>query len=94
MVRLDSSAPTFAQDFARLLTVKREIAEDVDEAVRGIIAGVVSGGVAVVAGEHAAEPRPAELGHLLGQRHPGQQRFHPLVEQDQPRSADGSHASR
>lgn len=48
MVRLDSSDPTFAQDFARLLTVKREIAEDVDEAVRGIIAGVVSGGDAAL----------------------------------------------
>jgi histidinol dehydrogenase len=48
MVRLDSSAPTFAQDFARLLTVKREIAEDVDEAVRGIIAGVVAGGDAAL----------------------------------------------
>ncbi|MGU3666247.1 histidinol dehydrogenase [Methylobacterium sp. A49B] len=44
MVRLDSSAPNFAADFARLLTVKREIAEDVDEAVRGIIADVVARG--------------------------------------------------
>ncbi len=44
MVRLDSSSPDFAQGFARLLTVKREIAEDVDEAVRGIIAGVVERG--------------------------------------------------
>ena len=48
MVRLDSSAPTFADDFARLLTVKREIAEDVDEVVRGIIAGVVAGGDAAL----------------------------------------------
>ena len=44
MVRLDSSDPNFAADFARLLTVKREIAEDVDDAVRGIIADVVARG--------------------------------------------------
>ncbi|MGU3536371.1 histidinol dehydrogenase [Methylobacterium sp. A54F] len=44
MVRLDSSSPTFAKDFARLLSVKREVSEDVDETVRGIIAGVVAGG--------------------------------------------------
>ncbi|MBE7204172.1 MAG: histidinol dehydrogenase, partial [Parafilimonas terrae] len=44
MVRLDSRDPDFAGDFARLLTLKREIAEDVDEAVRAIIADVVSKG--------------------------------------------------
>ncbi|GEP02842.1 histidinol dehydrogenase [Methylobacterium oxalidis] len=44
MIRLDSTHPDFAQDFARLLTVKREISEDVDETVRGIIAGVIAGG--------------------------------------------------
>ncbi len=44
MVRLDSSDPNFAAAFAHLLTVKREIAEDVDEAVRGIIADVVARG--------------------------------------------------
>ncbi|MFB0487444.1 histidinol dehydrogenase [Methylobacterium sp. OAE515] len=44
MVRLDSSDPQFTADFARLLTVKREIAEDVDEAVRGIIGDVVARG--------------------------------------------------
>ena len=38
MVRLDSRDPDFAGAFARLLTAKREIAEDVDEAVRAIIA--------------------------------------------------------
>ena len=48
MIRLDSSDPTFAEDFARLLTVKREISEDVDETVRGIIAGVVKGGDAAL----------------------------------------------
>ena len=48
MLRLDSSSPTFAGDFARLLTVKREIAEDVDETVRAIIAGVVAGGDAAL----------------------------------------------
>jgi len=48
MVRLDSSSPGFRDDFARLLTVKREIAEDVDETVREIIAGVVRGGDAAL----------------------------------------------
>ncbi|MDP4025677.1 histidinol dehydrogenase [Methylobacterium sp. NEAU 140] len=48
MVRLDSRDPAFAADFARLLTVKREIAEDVDEAVRAIIAEVVARGDAAL----------------------------------------------
>jgi histidinol dehydrogenase len=48
MIRLDSRAPDFAQAFKRLLGLKREIAEDVDETVRGIIAGVVSGGDAAL----------------------------------------------
>ena len=48
MVRLDSTAPSFAQDFSRLLTVKREIAEDVDETVRAIIQGVIAGGDAAL----------------------------------------------
>ncbi|MDP4004251.1 histidinol dehydrogenase [Methylobacterium sp. NEAU K] len=48
MVRLDSSDPNFAADFARLLTLKREIAEDVDEAVRGIIADVIARGDAAL----------------------------------------------
>ena len=48
MVRLDSSTPNFAADFARLLTLKREIAEDVDEAVRGIIGEVVARGDAAL----------------------------------------------
>ena len=44
MIRLDSRQAGFGQDFQRLLSVKREISEDVDETVRGIIAGVVAGG--------------------------------------------------
>ncbi len=48
MVRLDSSAPTFADDFARLLTVKREIAEDVDECRARHHRGVVAGGDAAL----------------------------------------------
>ncbi|MDR7035519.1 MULTISPECIES: histidinol dehydrogenase [Methylobacterium] len=48
MIRLDSTQPDFAQAFARLLTVKREISEDVDETVRGIIAGVTAGGDAAL----------------------------------------------
>ena len=48
MVRLDSRSPDFAAAFARLLTVKREISEDVDDTVRGIIAGIVAGGDAAL----------------------------------------------
>lgn len=48
MVRLDSTDPDFARGFARLLGAKREVAEDVDEAVRDIIAGVVAGGDAAL----------------------------------------------
>lgn len=44
MVRIDSRDPDFAQSFARLLTMKREISEDVDDAVRRIIADVVAKG--------------------------------------------------
>ncbi|MGY2048682.1 histidinol dehydrogenase [Methylobacterium sp. JK268] len=44
MQRLDSRDPTFDADFARLLSAKREVAEDVDEAVRAIIAAVVAQG--------------------------------------------------
>lgn len=44
MLRLDSRDPDFPNAFANLLTVKREISEDVDETVRGIIAGVIHGG--------------------------------------------------
>ena len=43
MIRLDSREPGFAENFARLLSVKREISEDVDETVRGIIRGVIEG---------------------------------------------------
>ncbi|KQP16808.1 histidinol dehydrogenase [Methylobacterium sp. Leaf93] len=48
MMRLDSRDADFAAAFAGLLSVKREISEDVDETVRGIIAGVVSGGDAAL----------------------------------------------
>ena len=44
MVRIDSRDPDFATRFAHLLTLKREIAEDVDDAVRKIIADVVETG--------------------------------------------------
>jgi histidinol dehydrogenase len=43
-IRLDSRAPDFAQDFARFLAAKREVAEDVEQVVRGIIAEVAAGG--------------------------------------------------
>ena len=44
MIRLDSREPDFQTAFVRLLSAKREVSEDVDETVRGIIAGVVAGG--------------------------------------------------
>lgn len=44
MVRIDSREPDFAKTFAHLLTMKREISEDVDDAVRKIIADVVEKG--------------------------------------------------
>ncbi|GLS17028.1 histidinol dehydrogenase [Labrys miyagiensis] len=43
-VRLDSSKADFAAAFAALLAAKREISEDVDASVRGIIADVVARG--------------------------------------------------
>src|SRR5262245_15162618 len=39
-IRLDSQSPDFNQRFAALLAMKREVAEDVEQAVRGIIADV------------------------------------------------------
>ena len=42
--RLDGRDPSFPQAFARLLSGKREISEDVDQAVRTIIDNVVSRG--------------------------------------------------
>ncbi|WP_298952577.1 histidinol dehydrogenase [uncultured Methylobacterium sp.] len=44
MLRLDSRDPDFGPSFSRLLAVKREVAEDVDEAVRAIIADVAARG--------------------------------------------------
>lgn len=44
MQRLDSRDPAFGDHFARLLAVKREVAEDVDETVRAIIADVAARG--------------------------------------------------
>ncbi|CAM5771782.1 histidinol dehydrogenase [Labrys miyagiensis] len=43
-VRLDSAQADFAAAFATLLAAKREISEDVDSAVRGIIEDVVASG--------------------------------------------------
>jgi histidinol dehydrogenase len=43
-IRLDSRAPDFAENFRRFLAAKREVAEDVEQAVRGIIAEVAAGG--------------------------------------------------
>ncbi|ACA17077.1 Histidinol dehydrogenase [Methylobacterium sp. 4-46] len=62
MLRLDSRAPTFDADFARLLTVKREVAEDVDEAVRAIIAAVArEGDAALVAYTRRFDGRGADF---------------------------------
>ncbi|MBY0294456.1 MAG: histidinol dehydrogenase [Methylobacterium sp.] len=48
MQRLDSRDPAFGDHFARLLAVKREVAEDVDETVRAIIADVAARGDAAL----------------------------------------------
>ncbi len=47
-VRLDMARPDFAERFADLLGTKREISEDVDTAVRDIIASVVARGDAAL----------------------------------------------
>ncbi|MGO9135756.1 MAG: histidinol dehydrogenase [Methylovirgula sp.] len=47
-VRLDGQAPDFAASFAALLAMKRETAEDVDQAVQKIIADVVARGDAAL----------------------------------------------
>ena len=39
-IRLDSTSPDFSKRFAAFLATKRETAEDVDQAVRAIIADV------------------------------------------------------
>jgi histidinol dehydrogenase len=44
VLRLDGRDPEFAQRFADLLALKREVADDVDETVRTIIAEVVARG--------------------------------------------------
>src|SRR5688500_12660889 len=43
-IRLDSQSADFAARFAALLATKRETADDVEQAVRGIIADVRAGG--------------------------------------------------
>ena len=43
-LRLDSQHPGFADQFRALLATKREAAQDVEQAVRGILAQVVAGG--------------------------------------------------
>jgi len=43
-IRLDSRSADFAARFAALLATKREVSEDVDQAVRAIIADVRSNG--------------------------------------------------
>jgi histidinol dehydrogenase len=47
-LRLDASDPDFPRAFDRLLSAKREVAEDVDQVVRGIIDDVVARGDAAV----------------------------------------------
>ncbi len=47
-LRIDSRAPGFEEALARLLAMKREVSQDVDEAVRAIIADVATRGDAAV----------------------------------------------
>ena len=44
-LRLDTRDPAFERGFTALLAMKREVSEDVDAAVRDIIATVVARGV-------------------------------------------------
>ena len=47
-LRLDAGSPTFERDFAGLLAMKREVSEDVDNAVKAIIEDVVARGDAAL----------------------------------------------
>src|SRR5262249_52736102 len=47
-VRLNSQNPGFAASFDALLAMKRELAEDVDQAVKAIIAEVIAKGDAAL----------------------------------------------
>ena len=49
-LRLDTRSPDFAATFNALLAMKREVAEDVDQAVQAIIADVVADGDAALIG--------------------------------------------
>ncbi|MGH6813792.1 MAG: histidinol dehydrogenase [Methylocella sp.] len=49
-VRLDTRSPDFGASFSALLAMKREVAEDVDQAVQAIIADVVAHGDAALIG--------------------------------------------
>ncbi|MGH6800572.1 MAG: histidinol dehydrogenase, partial [Methylocella sp.] len=49
-LRLDTRSPDFGASFDALLAMKREVAEDVDQAVRAIIADVVAQGDAALIG--------------------------------------------
>ena len=49
-LRLDTRSPDFAASFNALLAMKREVAEDVDQAVQAIIADVVAHGDAALIG--------------------------------------------
>ena len=51
--RLDAREPSFPQAFAGLLSAKREISEDVDQAVRAIIDEVVARGDEALVDVHA-----------------------------------------
>src|ERR1700724_403591 len=49
-LRLDTRRPNFGASFNALLTMKREVADDVDQAVQAIIADVVADGDAALIG--------------------------------------------
>ena len=49
-LRLDTRSPDFAVSFNALLAMKREVAEDVDQAVQAIIADVIAQGDAALIG--------------------------------------------
>lgn len=62
-VRLDGQAPDFAASFAALLAMKRETAEDVDQAVQKIIADVIARGDAALI-DYSLQFDHVDLAHL------------------------------
>ena len=59
-VRLDMREPGFEEGFRALLAMKREVSEDVDQAVRRIVADVVARGDADIGFQQVSELLPVK----------------------------------